>query len=190
MEEKLKTLYKECVEELKSIGINVEDEKDIGKIDISFSKRNNKRYGCCRQEKPDKLSVYKVKKRLYYKKYNLHHIEISKWVMQLRDDKIKNTIIHELIHCLPNCNNHGKEFKKYSKIINQNLGYNISRLGDKKQDFEESNLKFKDELNEYKYKIQCSSCNQIYYRKRLLKNFVKKYRCGRCKGKLIIIEEK
>ena len=189
MKEKLENLYKEGIDELKAIGIDFEDEKNIGKIDIAFSKRNNKRYGCCKQEKPDKSTAYKIKRRLYYRKYNLHHIEISKWVMQLNDDKIKNTIIHELIHCLPDCNNHGKEFKKYAEIVNQKLGYNIARLGDKKQDFEESNLQFEEE-NYYKYKIQCSSCGQVYYRKRLLKNFSKKYRCGKCKGKLVIIENK
>ena len=29
--------------------------------------------------------------------------------------KIKNTIMHEIIHCFPYCNNHGSEFKKYAK---------------------------------------------------------------------------
>ena len=27
--------------------------------------------------------------------------------------------MHELIHCMPYCNNHGKEFKKYANIINE-----------------------------------------------------------------------
>lgn len=189
MEEKLLSLYKESIDELKSIGIDLKDEKNIGKIDIAFSKRNNKRYGCCRQEKPDTKTAYKVKRKIYYKSYNIHHIEISKWVMELTNEKIKNTIIHELIHCLPECNNHGTEFKKYAKIVNEKLGYNISRLGDKRQDFVDSNLEFKEE-NLYKYKIQCIDCNQLYYRKKLLKNFIRKYRCGKCNGKLIIIEQK
>ena len=108
--------------------------------------------------------------------------------MELTNEKIKNTIIHELIHCLPECNNHGTEFKKYAKILNEKLCYNISRLGDKRQDFVDSNLEFKEE-NLYKYKIQCIDCNQLYYRKKLLKNFIRKYRCGKCNGKLIIIEQ-
>ena len=37
------------------------------------------------------------------------------------------------------------------------------------------------------YKIKCKDCGQIYYRKRLNKNFTKKYRCGKCKGKLELI---
>ncbi len=188
MEEKLEKLYRECIEELKSINIILEDEKNIGKIDINFSKRNNKRYGCCKQEKPDKLSAYRTRKRIYFRRFFVHHIEVSKWVMELNDEKIKNTIIHELIHCLPDCNNHGKEFKKYAKIINEKLGYNISRLGDKKQDFEDSNIEFNENYIKYNYKIKCEKCNQVYYRLRIARNFTKKYRCGKCKGKLIVLE--
>lgn len=42
MEEKLNELYNECIEELKSIGINVIDNELIGEIDIHLSKRNTK----------------------------------------------------------------------------------------------------------------------------------------------------
>ncbi len=48
--------------------------------------------------------------------------------MQLDKNIIKNTIMHELIHCMPYCNNHGAEFKKYARYINEKLGYNISRV--------------------------------------------------------------
>ena len=54
MEEKLNRLYIECIKELNMVGIDILDEKYYGKIDISIAKRNNKRYGCCRQEEPDK----------------------------------------------------------------------------------------------------------------------------------------
>ena len=43
MEEKLTKLYNECIEELKKIGIDMQNEESIGKIDISLSKRNTKR---------------------------------------------------------------------------------------------------------------------------------------------------
>ncbi len=185
MEKKLKKLYKECLEELKSINIGL-DENVVGKIDISFAKRKTKRYGCCKQEEPDKSTAYREKRIIHYRKYNKHHIEISKWLMDLNDDIIKNTIIHEIIHCLPDCNNHGKEFKRYSHLINEKLGYNISRLGNKKEDYEKSNLEFK-ESSKVKYVIVCESCGLIYYRQRMAKNFTKKYRCGKCKGKLRIL---
>ena len=186
MDEKLERLYKECIKELETININL-DEKVIGKIDISISKRKNKRYGCCRQEEPDKSTVYRKRRIIHYRKYNKHHIEISRWVMDLNDEIIKNTIIHEIIHCLPDCNNHGKEFKRYCKLINEKLGYNISRVGRPEEDYKKSNLEFKQEIPAFKYVIECENCKQIYYRQRMAKNFTKKYRCGKCRGKLIVI---
>ena len=109
--------------------------------------------------------------------------------MKLDKKIIKNTIIHELIHCIPYCNNHGEEFKKYAKIINLELGYNISRAGNKKEDFEKSNISFTEE-EQYKYKVICLQCGQVFYRKRLNKYFLRKYRCGKCGGKFSIIELK
>ncbi len=190
MQEKLKRLYEECIQELKTIHIDVTDSSKIGEIDIKIAKRNAKRYGCCKQLEPDK-KYYHLVKRGYrrikvYDKFLKHTIEISKWVMELDDKIIKNTILHELIHCMPNCNNHGKEFKFYANYINENLGYDIQRLGNKKEDYKKSNLEYKENDLDYKYIIQCSQCGLIYYRQRLKRNFLRDYRCGKCKGKLII----
>ena len=183
MEQKLNKLYLECVDELKKIGIDILNEKQYGKITISISKRNNKRYGCCKQEEPDKKSkiVTKVGRRkvIKYEKFNKHKIEISLWVMELEDNLIKNTIMHELIHCMPYCNNHGEEFKKYANLINVNLGYEISRVGNKKEDFKKSNIEYDDKIC-YKYKIICKHCKLEFYRQRLSKNFIRKYRCAKC----------
>lgn len=183
MEQKLNKLYLECIDELNKIGIDISDEKQYGKIDISISKRNNKRYGCCKQENPDKN--YKVivknarRKIIRYEKFDKHHIEISKWVMELEDNIIKNTIMHELIHCMPYCNNHGTEFKKNANLINTNYGYDISRVGNKKKDFEKSNIDYNEKEN-YNYRITCTGCGQEFYRQRLSKSFTRKFRCGKC----------
>lgn len=132
MDEKLNKLYLECISELKEIGIKVANNQNIGTIDIKLSKRNNKRYGVCKQENPDKttkyIEMFGRKRIVKYLKYYIHHIEISPWVMGLNDDIIKNTIIHEIIHCLPGCSNHGDEFKKYAKYINSELDYDISSV--------------------------------------------------------------
>ncbi len=177
----LEKLYNECVNELNSIGIIL---RDIGEIDINISKRNNKRYGCCKQEEPDTLSKVIIKSRgkriIQYEKFNKHHIEISPWVMELDDIIIKNTIIHEIIHCFPKCGNHKEEFKKYAKYINMKLGYNISRVGNKEEDFKKSNIQFVDK-RVYKYEIKCKCCGQTFYRIRCNKNFSNKYRCGKCR---------
>lgn len=180
----IQALYNQCVDELNSIGIDI---KDIAEIDIKLSKRNNKRYGCCKPEEPDRKTKYIIKIRgsryIKYRRYNKYHIEVSPWVMELDIDIIKNTIMHELIHCFPDCNNHGTEFKKYAKYINDKLGYNIETVGNKKADYQKSNKQFMEE-NVYNYQIKCVKCGQIFYRKRLNKNFIRKYRCGKCKRKI------
>ena len=185
-ENKIIILYNECIEELKNIGIDMLN-KEIGKINITISKRNNKRYGCCKQGLPDtKTQYYEIirrKKHLKYTKYEKHTIEISKWVMELDNNIIKNTIIHELIHCIPYCNNHGEMFKKYAIYINSKLGYNISRVGNKEEDYKQSKKEY-NEREIFNYKIICEQCNQTFYRKRLQKNYLSKYRCGKCGGKL------
>ena len=190
MEEKLNCLFNECIIELKSIGIDVK-EMNIDKIEISLAKRKTKRYGCCKQENPD-VNYFHVEKRGRYKvkvydKFKKHNIEISKWVMDLDEKIIKNTIIHEIIHCFYGCNNHGREFKKYATYINQKLGYKISRLGNKEEDFKNSNIEFVPEERNYKYKIKCLKCGQVFFRQRLQKNFIRKYRCGKCNGKLQLL---
>lgn len=183
--EKLFKLYNECIDELKAIRI---DLSSTGKIDIKLTNRSKKRYGCCKQEKPDPSYCRKVRRgrKVIIKcdKFDVHHIEISTWVMDLNDDIIKNTIMHELIHCMPYCNNHGKVFKAYSTIINEKLGYNISRVGNKEQDFKASNLEYEEKVPNYKYEIVCTSCGQKFYRQRINKDFCRKYRCGVCGGKL------
>lgn len=184
MEEKLQKLYEECLEELKSIGIDALNGNN-GTIEIKISKRNNKRYGSCKQEQPDKHTKYyeKIGNKRYikYGKFNKHTIEISRWVIDLQDSIIKNTIIHEMIHCFPYCNNHGKEFKKYAKLINDTLGYNISRIGNKKEDYEKSGKEYNENIK-YKYTIICKKCGQTFNRQRINKNLIYKYRCGICGG--------
>lgn len=193
MERKLQKLYEECIGELKTIGIDINNKKCIGKIDITLSKRNAKRYGCCRQEKPDQ--DYKIvqkrgyKKIVRYEKFKEHHIEISKWLMELNDKIIKNTIIHELIHCIPFCNNHGEEFKKYAKYINQNLGYDIKRVGNPKEDYTKSNIQYQEKTVKYKYKMKCENCGQEILRQRFNIRKIKQYRCGKCGGRLQLLEE-
>lgn len=186
MDEKLLKLYSECTKELQNIGIDILDEKNIGKIDIQISNRTAKRYGCCRQENPDKnyktVKRYENRKIITYQKFREHHIYISKWVLELDDKIIKNTIIHELIHCIPYCNDHGENFKKYARYINEKLELNISRLGNKEEDYKKSNIEYK-EKESYNYIITCEKCGQKIYRQRLNKNFIKKYRCGICKSK-------
>lgn len=41
-------------------------------------------------------------------------------------------------------------FQEYASFINKKLGYNIKILGNKEEDFKESNLEYKENLSTYK----------------------------------------
>lgn len=41
-------------------------------------------------------------------------------------------------------------FQEYASFINKKLGYNIKTLGNKEEDFKESNLEYKENLSTYK----------------------------------------
>lgn len=167
-QENLNKIFEQCIGELKSINIDVQKNKTI---EIKINTRSKKRYGCCKKLSKDN-----------------YVIEISEWVMDLNEDIIKNTIIHELIHCMPKCNNHGDYFKKYATIINEKLGYNISRTGNKEKDFSKSNLEYVETPVKFKYRIVCENCNYNFLRQRVRKYFTRKYRCGKCGGKFKILK--
>ena len=118
-----------------------------------------------------------------------HRILISDWVLDLNDDIIKNTIVHELIHCVPYCNDHGEVFKKYAKYINEKLGYDINRTGNKKEDYEKSNLNYSEESS-YNYKVVCNHCGQTFYRQRINMKKMNGYKCGICNGKFDVFKIK
>ena len=69
MKDKLNKLYDECKEELNSIGIDINNESKFGKIDIKIADRQCKRYGCCKQAKPDEKTKYieKIRRKKYLK---------------------------------------------------------------------------------------------------------------------------
>ena len=72
-------------------------------------------------------------------------------------------------------------------MINKNLGYNVTRTGNIKKDFIKSNLEFKEKPIKYRYQIICENGDQQFFRQRIVKNFTRKYRCGKCGGKFKII---
>ena len=82
-----------------------------------------------------------------------------------------------------------EEFKKYAKLINNAYGYDISRVGDKKKDYEKSNIEY-NEGQKYNYRVVCKGCKQEFYRQRINKDFVKKYVCGKCKSKFEVVRIK
>lgn len=106
---------------------------------------------------------------------------------------IHDTIMHEVIHSIDGCMNHGRNFKKISEDVNQKLGYHISRTTT-------DNTYYANFLNNKQYIIYCKGCNKIvckYMKKsptwekihacNLQKSYVGFY-CNNCKSHDLIAE--
>ena len=62
-----------------------------------------------------------------YTEYD-YYIEISGHTLQNTEKSLRNTIIHELIHTVPDGMCHTGEWKKWAKYVSTKTGYNIKRL--------------------------------------------------------------
>lgn len=159
----LNRIYNECYKEVVSCGIQP------GNItDVSINTRATTRWGQC------------VKKDGHFT------INISERLLSdnIPDDGLKNTIIHEILHTCKDCQNHGKEWKKYASIINERYGYKIKRADTAK----EKGVSEDDLFANAKHKFTCTNCGNSIYRQReskFTRNYTR-YRCGICGGKLIM----
>ena len=107
----------------------------------------------------------------------LFKISLSQYLLECDEKLIKEVIIHELIHTLKGCFNHGYNFKCYMYRVNSKTNYNITTRNKDPQ--------FGQKV-QYKYKLTCLDCGRVFYRNRLSKWFAfgaYKHACG---GKLKI----
>lgn len=107
-------------------------------------------------------------------------IEIAGILLQDDVDEIViiDTILHEILHTCKGCFNHGKQWKKYAKMIHQAYPeYHITRASS----FDEKSV-------ETKYIIVCNDCKRKSYVMRKPNGYkdhkMKRYRCALCGGKL------
>ena len=109
--ENLKTLILECLDELQKLGFVVDGS-------IYFREGKGKScYGTCgRGEWSNK-----------YKKWDFV-ISVNKYLFDKND--IKETIIHELLHTVDIT--HGRKWKELADFINKNTSYKIERCSDRK----------------------------------------------------------
>ena len=64
-----------------------------------------------------------------------YYIEISGHTLQNTEKSLRNTLIHELIHTVPDGMCHTGEWKKWAKYVSAKTGYTIQRLdGDETED--------------------------------------------------------
>lgn len=116
---------------------------------------------------------------------DLFDINISEAVLK---DDIDNqialdVIMHELLHTVKGCFNHGAKWKKYAEYINWKLPqYNMRRVATKS----DTALVIERKEPVYKFILRCTKCGQEIKRQKETKVVInyKRYRCGKCGGGL------
>lgn len=58
-----------------------------------------------------------------------YYIEISRYTLNNPEKSIRNTLIHELLHTVPDGMRHTGAWKKWAKYVSSKTGYTIQRLG-------------------------------------------------------------
>ena len=94
---------------------------------------------------------------------------------------VKSTIVHELIHTVEGCYNHGSKFQEIARLLSS--AYNI-KLGTRASKNEMA-LSEEYRISKAKYVIRCKRCGQIITRQRAtrLVKLPMTYSCG-CGGDL------
>ena len=98
---------------------------------------------------------------------------------------IKSTIVHELIHTVEGCFNHGKEFQSLANWLSRVYDIELGTRASKK----EMALSEEYRIAKAKYIIRCKKCGQTILRERAtcLVKLPMAYSCG-CGGELIRIK--
>lgn len=157
----LTNLFNECMNEVKNAGI-----KTGNIISVTINTRAKNRWGQCR------------------KTGNAYSISISNRLLQddVSDLAAKTTIIHEILHTVEGCMNHGNKWQNVANIINRNYGYNVKRTTSS----EEKGIK--TTKADYKYNVVCQKCGCTwnYNRAGYVVQHPSNYHCT-CGGKLKVI---
>ena len=161
----LEKIVKRVASEMKAVGIPVSEQIEA----VTINKRAKKRLGCCKRRKT------------IIGKY-LYTIEISQYALSCDEKNLCSIIAHELLHTCSGCFDHGGRWKNMGKMVEEKLGYPISRT----VNYEELVLEKPVSSMAVKYTVICKKCGQKIERKRM-SNLVantEKYRCGKCGGSL------
>ena len=156
-QEQTDALMAQLITELRELQIPL-PEDIIPRVRINT--RARRRLGCC----------YKLEEGFL--------IELSYTV--LNDRRLATTtMVHELLHTCPGCQNHQQDWKAHAAKVSQAMGLDIQRT----IFVEGENPVLRHE--EVKYLLVCQSCGKVIRRKRMSKavKHPSKYRCP-CGGKL------
>lgn len=110
---RINRMLAECIELMKELGVPISDSI-CPEVKLAGT---HSYYGRCNP----KGSLKRFTEFDYY-------IEISGHTLQNTEKSLKNTLIHELIHTVPDGLCHTGEWKKWAKYVSEKTGYNIQRL--------------------------------------------------------------
>lgn len=112
-----------------------------------------------------------------------YELTISNCVEDILDEqkaknKLLSTVVHELIHTIPGCMNHGKLFKEYAARVNSKYPFlSIQRCTSM------ASYGVQKPVKKYSYIAKCSICNREwkYVRKPRIYNYISLCKCPYCK---------
>ena len=105
---------------------------------------------------------------------------------ELAKVRFQSTIIHELIHTIPGCMNHGSKFQRVCMLVNKKYPQYKLQTTTGAEDF---GIQLDEPTP--KYKIICKCCGKEYLYQRKPKLNINMYKCSKCgKGNLELIDIK
>lgn len=163
----LQKLAQDCMKELDALGIPY-----AVPTEFVVNTRAKSRWGQCRRSP-----------------YGDFSINISVRLLQddVSDAAAKDTIIHELLHTVKGCLNHGPAWKRYADQVNRAYPqYHIKTSASSS----EKGIAETAVPVAYKYKLGCDFCGtyKLYSRKTKAITYPHRFRCGRCNGRLYVEE--
>ena len=161
----LRKLYRECIAELDSIGMDYSSRI----VEVKVNGRLKTTLGYCKRNNVT----------------GNYTIEVAPCMLAdgVEVEAIKDTIIHEILHTCPGSFNHGYEWKHRASIVNRKLGYNIETCASTKE-LEAQGVKV--QRRDWKYALECVDCGKQFKYKRWCESLENpsRYRCGSCHGEL------
>lgn len=83
----------------------------------------------------------------------------SKFLKVADDSSIREVVIHEAVHLIDGCFNHGKKFKQVADIMNARYGFHISRCTSDEA-YHEQRIQMRSEKPHWI--LKCPTCGHIY----------------------------
>lgn len=153
------SLVEIILNEFKTLGFNVTTTPS--NYTLELNNRALKRLGRCETKSGNRYVI----------QINEFHNKLSP------ETSVMDTLIHELLHSLPKCMNHGEIWKRYANKYNSVYGTTISRTSPldgnykifkEEMEKKKGNTQHKNHsvYSDGKHKVTCSKCNKSWYYER------------------------